>query len=56
MKVFSLLHHKEITIRAAYVSQRIARMIDLGARWLGDWGSVQVEGLVSPLKPGKRKV
>jgi hypothetical protein len=47
---------KEITIRAAYVSQRIARMIDLGARWLGGWGSVQAEGLVSPLKPGKRKV
>ena len=27
-------------------------MIDLGARWRGGWGSVLVEGLVSPLKPG----
>jgi hypothetical protein len=34
------------------VSQRIVRMIDLGARWLDGWGSVQAEGLVSPLKPG----
>jgi hypothetical protein len=37
---------------AAYVSQLIARIIDLGARWLGGWGSVQAKGLVSPLKPG----